>query len=369
LQKFADRAIGSTLQTYGRSRNVSQAAMVSMETDGAVRAVVGGADYGVSQFNRATVGRRQPGSSFKAFVYLNALQHGLHENSRVSDGPVSCGRWSPKNYSGGYRGAMTATTALKRSINTVAVKLSLRWGRDSLLDTVQKLGLKEVKRTCSMALGDTGITVMQNTAAYAVLANGGKSVTPYGILEIFDDNGNSIYRHDRDEPEPSRIFEPEHIEALNRMLQQVILSGTGRRAGLDFTHAAGKTGTSSSYRNAWFMGFTGQYVTGVWFGNDNYQPTNRVTGGNLPTMAWKQFMNYAHSSLDIPDIPGIPSHPQQIAERKRIAKENNSLAEVRRTRGMSDQTRKILLEISSTMKNAKRLATAVRLANPENTAE
>jgi penicillin-binding protein 1A len=344
LQKAAQQAIQTALDQNSKSRHVSQAALVAMEKDGAVRAMIGGRDYGDSQFNRATHGHRQPGSSFKPYVYLTALEHGFTPSTMVVDGPVSCGHWSPKNYSGGYRGRMPLRDALKRSINTVAVKLSLSrrtGGREALLANLKKLGLSYVKKTCSMALGDTGVTPLDHTSGFAVFANGGKSVKAYGVTEIRNAKGDLLYSHDRDEPKPKRIFERRYVEELNTMLRAVVTEGTGRAADLDFTNAVGKTGTSSDYHDAWFMGFTGQYVAGVWMGNDNSTSMARVTGGGLPAPTWRQFMIAAHSSYNIPQIPGLPMHPKQVEELQRIAemrKADPSLG------GMSDSSRKMPLK-------------------------
>lgn len=346
LQKLATESVTSTLDRYGRARRARQAALVSMETDGAVRALVGGRDYGESQFNRATNALRQPGSSFKPYVYLTALQNGYTPRSRVVDSPVYCGRWSPKNYSGGYRGAMSLERALAKSINTIAVKLSLDVGRDKVLENLEKMGIKGPRKSCSMALGDTGIPPIMHTAGYAHFANGGKRVRPYAITEIRTETGEVVYDRERDEPEPQQIFERETIETLNRMLTTVVTAGTGGRARLDFTHVAGKTGTSSSYRDAWFMGFTGKYVTGVWFGNDSYRPMGRVTGGNLPAMTWKKYMEKAHANYDIPTIPGLDPHPVQVETRQRMAElqaEDPTLGRSERaTRSMPEETRVML---------------------------
>ena len=191
LQKAAQQAVEGTLDQNAQSYHVTQGAMVAMETDGAVRAMIGGRDYGDSQFNRAAHGYRQPGSSFKPYVYLTALENGFRPTDYIVDGPVSCGNWSPKNYAGGYRGRMTLRDALKQSINTIAVKLSLdnRVGRDAVMANLKKIGLPYVKKTCSMALGDTGITPLDHTAGFAVFANGGKSVKAYGITEIRNTRG------------------------------------------------------------------------------------------------------------------------------------------------------------------------------------
>jgi len=318
LQKAAEESIQNILRQHGRARRTKQGALVSMEKDGAVRALVGGRDYGESQFNRATHAYRQPGSSFKPYVYLTALENGYTPDTTVVDGYVQCGRWSPRNYSGGYRGALPMKHALMRSLNTVAVRLSLDVGREKVLANVHKIGHTHVKKTCSMALGDTGLTLLAHTGGYAVFANGGMSVKPYAIEEVRNSHGKILYIHERDEPAQVRLFERSKIEQLNSMLALVVSSGTARRAQLPFTWAVGKTGTSSAWRDGWFMGFTGQYVTGTWFGNDDYSPTGRVTGGNLPAMAWKDYMMRAHTDYNIPQIPGLPVHPGQIAEQKRL---------------------------------------------------
>ncbi len=357
LQKAGEAAVQNVLRQYGRARRVGQGALVAMEKDGAVRALVGGRDYGVSQFNRASSALRQPGSSFKPYVYLTALENGYTPNTIVVDGPVTCGRWSPKNYSGGYRGRMPMKDALRLSLNTAAVRLSLAVGRDKVLANVHKIGFKRVKKTCSMALGDTGLTLLEHTGGFAVFANGGKSVKPYSIDEIRNSYDKILYVRERDAPKPRRIFELKKIEQLNSMLALVVSSGTARRAQLPFTTAVGKTGTSSGWRDGWFLGFTGQYVTGTWFGNDNFSPTAKVTGGNLPAMAWKEFMMFAHTTYDIPQIPGVPLNPVQLAEQQRVA----ALRRVEATLGQSGRgglfgispdTRKALEKLSNLLKES-----------------
>ncbi len=214
-----------------------------------------------------------------------------------------------------------------------------------------------MRKSCSIALGDTGITPLQHTAAFAVFAAGGKRTPPYVIEEIRNSKDELLYLHERDEPPAKQIFERRHIEALNSMLGLVITSGTGRRAQLEFTAAAGKTGTSSNWRDAWFMGFTGQYVTGVWFGNDNYYPMNRVTGGSLPAMTWKEFMTYAHASHNISPIPGLSIHPNQVAAMEQIARLKQAdptlgaiASSVRR---MSPRTRKVLQRVRTLFKTVR----------------
>ena len=361
LQKAADKAVEDTLTQFGRSRHFNAGALVSMETSGAVRAMVGGKDYGSSQFNRAAHAYRQPGSSFKPYVYLSAIQHlGYTPDRRVVDGYVSCGRWSPKNYSGGYRGAMTMRMALAKSINTVAVKLSLEVDRGTVLADLERMGIKHLKKTCSLALGDNGMTPLEHVGGYAVFAAGGMSVRPYAIEEISTIPGQLLYNHDRDEPKPKRIFDLKAVEQLNSMLQTVVDAGTGRRAQLDYTNAAGKTGTSSSYRDAWFMGFTGQYVTGVWYGNDNFSPMGRVTGGSFPAQTWKEFMDAAYDSDNSATVPGVTPHPRQIAARQRLADvmAQNTTADlpvpppVDTSKDMPKATRNIMGNIATLLQNA-----------------
>ncbi|MFZ1108687.1 MAG: PBP1A family penicillin-binding protein [Rhodomicrobium sp.] len=365
LQKLAEQAIDTTFEREGRGARASQAALVSMDTDGAVRVIVGGRDYGDSQFNRATHGERQPGSSFKPYVYLTAIENGVRPNKVMSDVAPTCGNWSPHNYGGGISGrSMTLYEALEKSVNTIAVKLSLDVGREKVLETAHKLGLMSVRKTCSMALGDSGVTPLDHTAGFAVFANGGKAVKPYAILELRNTRDEVVYSRERDEQPPAQLFKREHIEILNTMLEKVVSEGTGQAAKLDFTTVAGKTGTSSGPRDVWFMGFTGQYVTGVWFGNDDFsEMASGTTGGHMSAPAWHEYMQAAHTSMDIPQIPGLPLHPRQVEERQR-------LAEIRRddpmaVGGLTDpakrlavRTRKMLTSLSKLLKEAPKLQAA-----------
>jgi penicillin-binding protein 1A len=362
LQKLAEEAIDTTFEREGRYARAGQAALVSMDTDGAVRVVVGGRDYGDSQFNRATHGLRQPGSSFKPYVYLTAIENGIRPTKVMVDAAPTCGNWSPVNYGGGISGgAMTLYQALARSVNTIAVKLSLDVGREKVVETAHKLGLMSVRKTCSMALGDSGIAPIDHTAGFAVFANGGKSARPYAILELRNARDEVVYSRERDEPPPAQLFKREHIEILNTMLEKVVSEGTGAVARLDFTTVAGKTGTSSGPRDVWFVGFTGQYVTGVWFGNDDFsEMAGGTTGGHLAAPAWHTYMAAAHTSMDIPQIPGLPPHPRQVEERLR-------LSEIRRDdptlgTGSSEQakrmparTKKTLISLSKLLKEAPKL--------------
>jgi penicillin-binding protein 1A len=214
---------------------------------------------------------------------------------------------------------MPLSTALAKSLNTVAVDLSLRIGREKVLANVEQLGITGVRKSCSMALGDTGISVLEHTQGYAHFASGGLSVRAFAFTEIQNSKNEIVYLRERDEPERQQVFERRHAEMMNQMLHEVVENGTGKRAHLEFAPVAGKTGTSSSYRDAWFMGFTGKYVAGVWFGNDDYKPMNKVTGGSLPAQTWANFMNVAHRTSDIPPVPGLPYDPQQAAKARLAA--------------------------------------------------
>ena len=338
LQRAAEDALQTTIRQYGKSYHTNSGAIITLEPDGAVRALVGGPDYGESQFNRAINARRQPGSSFKLYVYAAAIESGLRPGSTVSDSsPAPCGPkgWTPKNYSGGSGSgrSITLIDAFKTSLNTVAVDLSLyRLGansRDKVIEMSQRLGVHGIKKTCSMALGDTGISPLEHTGAYAAFANGGKLAKPYGILEMVSSKGDVIYSRERDEVPAPVVLKPRVVSEMNQMMQAVVNEGTGKKAALEITQAVGKTGTSSSYRDAWFMGFTGQYVTGVWLGNDDFRPmmisssagevAHGVTGGGLPSQTWQAFMTVAHPSANIATIPGLSPHPKQIQEIQRLA--------------------------------------------------
>jgi len=366
LQKMAEDALEPVIAKSGKGRHFGQGAMVVMEADGPVRAMVGGKDYGTSQFNRAAHAYRQPGSSFKPYVYLTALENGYKPTTVINGAGARCGRWSPKNYSGGHGGVMMMKDALAKSINTIAVKVSLQVGREKVMATIEKLGITRLKKTCSLALGDQGMTPLEQTTNYAVFASGGLETRAYGIEEIRTLQGPLLYSHAKDEPARKQIFDRKAVETLNSMLQGVVTRGTGRRAQLDYTNSVGKTGTSSNYRDAWFMGFTGQYVAGVWLGNDDFSPMARVTGGSFPAQAWRDFMVAAHHTDHIPTIPGLAPHPVQVAEQARLAKLQQAAAADSDVIGpvptpesiehMSSATRLVLERIGELLKNARPLS-------------
>lgn len=306
IQKTADEAIESALRDSGERYRVSQAAMVVAEPDGAVRALVGGRDYGESQFNRATDALRQPGSSFKPFVYTAALQHGYTPKSIVVDAPISIGNWSPKNYGGRYMGSIQLTTALIHSLNTVAVRLAGAVGRPAIIDLAHRMGITtNIINSKSLPLGATDVRVLDMTGAYAVFANGGLKATPYAFTQILNSQGQVVFDRKRDVPPPERVLDEKTVGMMDYMLGQVPERGTGRAAKLQGIKTAGKTGTTNAYRDAWFMGFTGNYVGGVWFGNDDFTSTNKMTGGSLPAQTWNRVMTYAHNGIELKPIPYI----------------------------------------------------------------
>ena len=320
MQKAAEEVMSTTLHTTGKQLNFNSGALIAMDIDGAVRAIVGGPDYGESQFNRATHAKRQPGSSFKPYVYATALENGFTPQSTAVDSAPTCGNWAPKNYSGGTSGSRVSLgDALARSLNTVAVYLSLNVGRQKVVEMTRRLGIKGITPSCSMALGDHGITPMEHTGGIATFANNGKLVKPYGILEIFNSKGDLIYSRERDEAPAPQVIAPKVVGQMNQMLEMVVTQGTGKAAALDFTNVAGKTGTSSNYKDAWFIGFTGKYVAGIWLGNDDNHAMAGVTGGHGPAPAWHSFMSVVHTSMNIPTIPGLAPHPTQIQEQQRLA--------------------------------------------------
>ncbi|MFV2091518.1 MAG: transglycosylase domain-containing protein, partial [Hyphomicrobiales bacterium] len=345
-QEIADNAVKSILRQDGVARGVSEAALVSVTLDGAVQAMVGGSDYGESQFNRATNAKRQPGSSFKPFVYLTALENGFTPKSIVIDGPICIKNWCPKNYSRRYRGRITLKTALTKSINVIPIRLARSFGRKKIAATARKLGIRtELRLNASMPLGTNEVTVLDMTGAFATFANGGLSATPYGIVDIRTQDGKIIYDRKRDEPPQKRLVARDKIEQLDSMLGNVVLAGTARRAQLGFTPAAGKTGTTQSYRDAWFMGFTGTLATGVWMGNDNFSETKRLTGGSLPAETWRRYMSAAIKEKYATPLPGIELYGTPRPVETQPARKRR-LAQAEQTRKKRDTTLRYLRNLS-----------------------
>ena len=311
LQSYAEDAVTSVVREQGEQFNVSQAAMVVTEPNGAIRAMVGGIDYGKSQFNRAIVPNRQPGSSWKPFVYATAFENiPDYTPETVISGATQCiGDWCPRNYSGNAVGRISLISAFAQSINTVPVNLSIKMGRQPIADMAHRMGItNDFEVTRSLALGAASVSVIDMVSSYSVFADHGLKTTAFGITRISTTSGELIYEADPN-PVRERILSEHTVQFMNRMMRAVVENGTGRRAQIEGVPTVGKTGTTSSYRDAWFCGFTGNYVAAVWLGNDDYQPTKKVTGGTLPTVVWQKFMAYAHTNIEIKPVDGVDFQP------------------------------------------------------------
>jgi penicillin-binding protein 1A len=303
LQLAAEKAVAEELAGKGDRYGVTQGALVAMEPNGAVRALVGGRAYAESQFNRAVAARRQPGSAFKPFVYLTALEQGLTPDTVRDDAPIDVRGWRPENFYHEYQGPVTLTTALSSSLNTVAVRVALEVGPKNVASTARRLGIaSKLDSNASIALGTSEVTLVELVSAYAPFANGGIGVIPHVIERVRGQNGKILYA--RAASGPGRVAAPEHVAMMNRMLEETLLTGTARRAALPGWEAAGKTGTSQDFRDAWFVGYTGRLVAGVWLGNDDNSPTKRASGSNLPVEIWNRFMRTAHQGAPVVSLPG-----------------------------------------------------------------
>ena len=302
LQRSAEQGLSRLLATSGQSRRIGDGAVVVMSTDGAVRAMVGGRNYSKSQFNRATQAKRQPGSAFKPIVYLAALEAGFTPEDILEDAPVTIDGWRPSNFDKAYKGDVTLTEAMAQSINTVAVKVTRNTGLARVQQTATRLGLGgDLPQDLSVALGTAETTLLDLTAAYGPFAAGGTPIWPFGIDVIEDRDGTVLYR--RDGSGAAVVVNPTMVAQMNTMLSAVLTDGTGKAALLD-RPAAGKTGTSQDYRDAWFVGYSADYVAGVWMGNDNGIGMAGVTGGSLPAQLWADVMRTAHVGLPHRPLPG-----------------------------------------------------------------
>ncbi len=310
LQDAAEKALTAALEKDGQKEKVSQAALVSMTPDGAVLAMMGGRSYGESQFNRATQSQRQPGSAFKLFVYLAGLEDGMSPDMLVEDAPITIpipgGSWSPKNYTGRFEGALTLREAVAESINTIAAMIAQQAGVQTVVDMAQRLGISSpLIAVPSIALGSTEVTLLELTTAYAHLPAGGQVVIPRGIQRIETSQGSLLYEYTPDQR--AQVLSTNTVNMMNDMLMAVTTSGTGRRA--QFGRAiAGKTGTTSDYKDAWFIGYSAQLATGVWVGNDDNMPMKKVTGGGMPAGIWRDYMKVA--TADQPAL-GLPTEFQE----------------------------------------------------------
>jgi penicillin-binding protein 1A len=304
MQVAAERVLVDELDAKGEKLNVNQGAFVALRPDGAVAALVGGRDYEASQFNRATSARRQPGSSFKPFVYLTALERGLTPNTVRADTPVNIKGWTPENYDRSYRGPITLRNALALSLNTVAVKLNMEVGPEAVVQTAQRLGITSpLQANGSLALGTSEVTPLELVSAYAAFANGGFGVVPYVITEVRTADGKLIFNRPASGG-LGRVIDPSIVAMMNEMMHNVFVIGTAQKAVVPGWPMAGKTGTTNDYKDAWFVGFTGNLVAGVWLGNDDGTLTKGVSGGNLPTEIWHNFMKIALKDQKPVALPG-----------------------------------------------------------------
>jgi penicillin-binding protein 1A len=307
LQSIAEASIIDELAAKSVKFNVSQGALVAMTPDGAVRAMVGGRNYADSQYNRAVTAKRQPGSAFKPFVYLTAIEAGLTPETIRQDAPLDVKGWKPENYGHEYFGSVTLTQALAMSLNTVAVRLALEVGAKSVARTAHRLGISsKLDANASIALGTSEVSLTELVGAYAPFANGGRGATPHVVNKIRTVEGNKVL-YARPADQLGQAIDPRHVAMMNTMMQETLLSGTARKAEIPGWSAAGKTGTSQDFRDAWFIGYTANLVTGVWLGNDDNSPTKKATGGGLPVEVWTRFMRTAHQGIPVAALPGAQS--------------------------------------------------------------
>jgi penicillin-binding protein 1A len=304
LQAAAEQAVQGGVAA-AKGQGVEQGALVSIDGEGRVRAYVGGTNYLQTQFDRATQARRQAGSAFKPFVYLTAMESGRTPATPVVDEPVTIGTWQPRNYTGEYLGPITIAKALEQSVNTVAARLANEVGTSNVAATARRLGITSpIQLDPSMALGAVEVSPLEMAQAYAPFANGGFFAKGYGVERIRTASGRVLYDHSVDRGPRQTVIGTPSLQYMNQMMRQVVTAGTGTRANVGGYDLAGKTGTTSDYRDAWFVGYTGGFVTAVWVGKDNNTSMRRVTGGGAPAGIWRQYMSAALPRLKVQPIPG-----------------------------------------------------------------
>lgn len=305
INQLAVDAINYGIKIAGPNSGVTQAALIAFDKKGRILAIAGGRAYKDSQFNRVTQARRQPGSTFKPIVYAAALEAGMTPNTIREDKPVVYDGWRPKNFGNSYAGKVTLSSALTRSINTVAVEIAAEIGIDKLIQTAGRLGIySKLPRHLSISLGAGEVTLMDMARAYGTLANDGVRIEPY-LIERVDTTRNTI-AYERQSHVPTQVYDPMKARQMTAMLSDVVAVGTGKRAQLsNGREAAGKTGTSQNFRDAWFIGYTADIICGVWVGNDEFKPMQNISGGTVPAIIWAKFMNEAHEGLPNRPLPTI----------------------------------------------------------------
>jgi penicillin-binding protein 1A len=318
MQLKAEASLRKRLSDNSKKLNVTQGAVVTLDNTGAVKAMVGGRSYSRSQFNRATQAKRQPGSAFKPFVYLAAIEAGYQPDSIEIDEPVRIGNWSPENYKRKYLGAVTLEQAFAMSLNTVAAKLGQATTARAVGDVAHRLGItSDLTRDATIALGTSEVSLMELTKAFTPFANGGFAVEPYVVKRILTRDGKVLYQRKGDGL--GQVVSDRDLGAMNALFRAVVKSGTGTKAQFGKYDIGGKTGTSQNYRDAWFVGFTPYLVTGVWMGNDNNAPTKNVTGGSLPALVWRDVMAEAHKGLAPIPLPGRnPQEPDMVVAKSDV---------------------------------------------------
>ncbi len=303
LQLIAEKSLRRHLNEEGKKLGVSQGAVMVIDTFGAIRAMVGGKSYKRSQYNRATKAMRQPGSAFKPFVYLAAMEHGYTPDSTEVDEPVRIGNWEPENYNQKYHGEVTLRTALALSLNSVAAKLANAVGPKNVVAVAHRLGITSpLGPDTSIALGTSEVTLLELTSAFTPFANGGYSIAPFAVLRITTRDGQVLYERSGDGL--GQAIANRDLGSMNSMMRAVVTEGTAKKAQIANFDIAGKTGTSQDYRDAWFVGYSSYLVGGVWLGNDDNSPTKNVTGGSVPAAIWKDVMEVAHANLSPAPLPG-----------------------------------------------------------------
>jgi penicillin-binding protein 1A len=302
LQNFAESTVIDELAAKSVKFNVSQGALVAMTTDGAIRAMVGGRNYGESQYNRAVTAKRQPGSAFKPFVYLTAIEAGLTPDTVRQDAPINIKGWKPENFEHEYLGPVTLTQALSMSLNTVAVRLVQEVGAANVVRTAHRLGIaSKLEPNASIGLGTSEVSLTELVGAYLPFANGGRGVSPHVVLKIRTTGGKLLYARQPDQF--GQVIDPRNVAMMNTMMEETLLSGTARKGEIPGWTAAGKTGTSQDFRDAWFIGYTPSLIAGVWLGNDDNSPTKKATGGGLPVEVWSRFMRAALQGVPAAALP------------------------------------------------------------------